>query len=66
VPTGTLGPILAVPREQAEAAPLPHRKSVAREPEDELARLDPAFVQFVTNVDFSGSERLDPPVASGG
>lgn len=56
----TLGPILAVSPEQAEATPLPHWKLLARTPADELARFDPAFVQFVTNMGFPGSERLDP------
>ena len=56
---GTLGPIVRVSREQADAAPLPHWKQIAREPEEEVARLDPAFVQFVTNMGFPGSERLN-------
>jgi hypothetical protein len=56
----SLGPVLAVPVEQADAAPLPHWKHLARVSEGELARLDPAFVQFVTMMGFPGSERLDP------
>jgi hypothetical protein len=56
----TLGPILQVSREEAEAAQLPHWKHIAQEPENEIARLDPAFVQFVTNMGFPGSERLNP------
>jgi hypothetical protein len=33
---------------------------IARAPEAELARLDPAFVQLVTSMGLPGSERLDP------
>jgi hypothetical protein len=46
--------------EQAARHPLPHWKHIAQEPEAEIARLDPAFVQFTTNMGFPGSERLDP------
>ena len=39
MPLGTLGPIIQVSREEAEAAPLPHWKHLAREAEEELGSL---------------------------
>lgn len=57
---GTLEQVGTIPLDRAEAFPLPHWKTVARQPEEVIGTLDLAFMQFVALAGLPGSEDLNP------